>query len=202
MKRIFAAALCAALLCTGITTPYAADNSWMTYNDPYADSNNDLRTPHRTNAEVSLWATQAIVTALSFKHGDYKERLASHKKYFQASGWHGYAQYLKNIKLVDVIKSERYNVATISSSQALLLGGGVKDGVYQWKITLPVITSIAIPGPNDGEQKTVSDTAGRITVVVARAKNSTDLSDKPTQDDDTLTIVAWDGRLEHNSAVE
>ncbi|MBU6475002.1 MAG: DotI/IcmL family type IV secretion protein [Alphaproteobacteria bacterium] len=153
-------ALSGAALAQGGGAPAASPSAdkplpaWLQYKSPYVGEEDDIANPHRTTDEIETWAEQASADVLTFDRENYATRMAGFKKYFAASGWKQYADYLKSSHIVDMVGTDGYSIGAIVDEMPLIINQGTVNGAYNWILRMPVTVSFFTKDPETGAEKT------------------------------------------------
>ncbi len=158
-----------------------AKPDWMAYKNPYVGEETDIANPHRNSDEIAAWARQAATDVLSFGPGDYREKIAGFKKYFAATGWQLYADYLRSSNTLTSVTTEGQTVGAIADGQAEIVNSGPVDNAYHWIVKVPLTISFSIKGANGAVKPT---TTGKYTLFL-------DLARTAATDGDGIVINNW-----------
>ena len=88
-----------------------------------------------TDAELSVWVNEAIVTTYTF---DYKHYLAEQKRiayYFSSNAWEAYSTALTSSNLLATIQKNGYYVSAVAQSTPVIN----KRGPGVWEAKMPII---------------------------------------------------------------
>ena len=139
--------------------------AWMQYNSPYSSKRADLGVSHMGAQEISAWTQEAVSDVLSFSPEDYTERLTGFKKYFVASGWQGYAAYLGENGLPDLVKGQKYSLNAIVRDPPRIVKEGSVGGTYRWLVKASAVLSLSRQNA-EGQSQTIPATTRNINVLV------------------------------------
>ena len=148
--------------------PAAPTSDWTQYKSPYAGEQNSLANPNRTNAEISAWTQKAVASALSFSPEDINQKIAEAKKLFVASGWTEYAAYVKQAQLVERVRNQKLNLATIMNGDVNVIGADVVGGTYHWLVRAPVMVTFFTVDAVTKEQKPAGTGKFTLTLQIGR----------------------------------
>lgn len=138
--------------------------AWMQYNSPYSTKQQDLSVSHMAAPEISTWAQETVSDVLSFGPADYTERLTGFKKYFIVSGWQGYAEYMSQNGLADLVKGQQYALNAIVNDPPHVLKEGSISGTYRWLVETSAVLSLSREN-SDGQSQAVPATTRRIKIL-------------------------------------
>lgn len=133
------------------------------------DAKADLSIPHRTQAEVLIWANQTVSSLLSFDAGTdndmnsktfgdytYKKHFAEYQSKFLKKGWQQFQAYLKKYYMVERVLDKKYRVIAINEGYSFVARHGTVSGVYRWDVEIPVLLSymdMNAPRPKDPREE-------------------------------------------------
>lgn len=151
------------------TTPAVpqTDSSWMEYYDPYSAAQNDISTPHRSSDEIVTWAVSSLTNAMTFTPQNFSAHLADIKQYFTQQGWYEYAAYMKESRMVEMIRDQNYSVTTIINGDAAVINSATSGGSYHWLVSAPIIVSFSYPDA-EGNPAPVPGGSFRATLQIGR----------------------------------
>lgn len=172
---------------TGTTSSTTAADpaipDWMEYKNPYTAEQDNLTNPHRTPEEITMWAEQIAVEALSMSNENSNERLTEIKKVFAPSGWKDYVTYLQKSQLINMIRQQDYDAMTIVDGSGFIAQKASTGGAYRWLVEVPVVTSLTRPDPQTGQPGAARSARLRIIIQIGRVKQG--------GDDNDIAIESW-----------
>jgi hypothetical protein len=103
-----------------------------------------LDVPNMTNRAVLSWAVTSVTEILTIGFGDFEKKLLTQKFRFTPSGWESFTGAFDNLKTGKTFLEDQLVLTTVASDTAVIIAQGVnEDGVYQWKVQIPVIMTYA-----------------------------------------------------------
>ena len=176
-----------------VSTPVpVAKPAWMAYQDPYVGEQNNLNNPHRTTEEIIAYAQMLVTDGLNLKPDDFNQHVAGMKKNFSDHGWGDYANYLKESRLADMVRVDKYNVSTIINGAAMVATQGANEGHYEWQINAPIMMTF-LQDDGSGKLREVNTGRFKIAMVLARVAPNGEMTEG-------LQIRSW--RVESVSSNE
>lgn len=92
-----------------------------------------------SDAELSVWANEAIVAAYTFSATDFLDKQKTIAKYFTSTGWINYNKALQASKLKESVQKNNYTVSAVA-----LLPPTLKTiENNQWQATMPLLVLYA-----------------------------------------------------------
>jgi hypothetical protein len=103
-----------------------------------------LDIPNMTNRAVLSWATTSITEILTIGFGDFEKKLVIQKPRFTPAGWDSFAKAFDNQKTGQTFLENQLVLTTVPSETAVILAQGLnEEGIYQWKVQVPVVMTYA-----------------------------------------------------------
>ena len=103
-----------------------------------------LELPNLTNPAIVSWAATSCTEVLSFGFGDIEAITLLQKKRFTRTGWEAFVKAFLGTKISEAFKRGQMVMTTVPTDTPVIVGQGVNaDGVYQWKVEVPIITTFA-----------------------------------------------------------
>jgi hypothetical protein len=100
--------------------------------------------PNMTNRAVLSWATSSVTGILTIGFGDFEKKLLAQKSRFTEDGWKSFALAFDNQKTGKTFLEEQLVLTTVPSDTAVIIGQGINEqGIYQWKVQVPIIMTYA-----------------------------------------------------------
>ena len=100
-----------------------------------------LDEPMHSAPYITKWTSEAVMSAFSFSFADYQRSLNSSRKYFTDFGFESFINALNEASILESVKANSYVVTAIPRGALTITGQGYIDGVYAWKIEVPVMVS-------------------------------------------------------------
>jgi len=95
-------------------------------------------------------ATKSFIELLNFNHLNYEDRLEDSKELFLNEGYHQeYVQKIKKSPWFDTMIENNMDVSGVVVNEPIILnpGGSIAQGGLQyWKVSLPVVLFMEVPG--------------------------------------------------------
>lgn len=98
-------------------------------------STNTLANSNNTEAELSVWVNEAIVSTYHYSYKNFLERQKEIAKYFTANGWTAYSTALLASNLPDSIKTNAYFVNSVATNPPALKS----TGADKWQAVMPLL---------------------------------------------------------------
>lgn len=126
-----------------------------------------LERPVQSIEEVNVWAAKAVTAAFTLDFANYRQRLTEIRPYFTDAGWKGYQTAIDGQGILQSITQNKIVVTAVPSQSPVVTATGVVDGVYGWKIEIPIIVTYetATAGGSAGRGRSSNNMIIQITVV-------------------------------------
>lgn len=92
----------------------------------------------RTNTLLN-WATDAATSVYNFDFVHYREQLQTASEFFTVSGYKNFLAALQQSNNLKAVKEKKLVVSAVASGAPVILDEGVLEGIYAWKIQLPML---------------------------------------------------------------
>jgi macrophage killing protein with similarity to conjugation protein len=103
-----------------------------------------LTRPNMTNRAVLSWAVTSVTEIMTIGFGDLIPQLTKQKPRFTTSGWVSFVTAFSKQRINESFKSSQLVLTTVPSDTAVILNEGPDpDGIYQWKVQVPIIMTFA-----------------------------------------------------------
>ncbi|MCA0403750.1 MAG: DotI/IcmL family type IV secretion protein [Proteobacteria bacterium] len=87
------------------------------------------------NAQLSVWANEAIVATYSYNYQNFLTRQKEIAKYFTSEGWMAYSKALNDAKLPQSIQDNSYAVSAVATLPPTITT--VKEN--EWQASMPIL---------------------------------------------------------------
>lgn len=137
-----------------------------------------LTMPNMTNQAVLSWSVTSVTEIMTIGFGDFERRLLSQKPRFTTTGWDSFVGAFLKQKIGESFKEHQLVLTTVPSNTAVILSQGQnKEGIYEWKVQVPVVMTYATNDNVTRHERTV------ITLTIVRV---------PTQESSSgVAIKTW-----------
>lgn len=125
-----------------------------------------LNEPMLAPSSVLSWAGQAATEAFSFDYVSYRGQLEEAAVNFTPEGWRSFLKALEDSRNIDLVIQRKLIVTAKLSGAPVILTEGVVNGVYAWRVELPILIETFAPNDNiNGQSISVSMTISRVPVL-------------------------------------
>lgn len=94
-----------------------------------------------SDSDVLKWASDAAQLAYTYDFKNYPKQLQVLQDYFTPAGWKAFSNALNKSNNLSVVQSRKLVASANPTGKATLLKEGVKDGIYTWKIQIPMLAT-------------------------------------------------------------
>jgi len=98
-----------------------------------------LSEPVVTSAELLQWATVAATSVNTYNFTNWRQSLQEASDNFTAKGWHDFQAQLKASNNLVAVTTRKLSVTALATGAPTILDKGVINGVYKWKVRLPLL---------------------------------------------------------------
>jgi intracellular multiplication protein IcmL len=100
-----------------------------------------LNNPNTSDSVVTQWANLACIGAFTYDFVNYQAQLETASEYFTKDGWDNFMQSLQDSNNLNTVISKKLVVSAVALTPPLILKKGVVNGVYAWRIQLPILVT-------------------------------------------------------------
>lgn len=125
-----------------------------------------LTEPNVTPSSLTKWVTQGVTNAYTLDFYQYQDSIDSLKEYFTKGGYKTFLDSLQESGSLNKIIKDKLVVSAVAINSAIILQEGIMDGVYTWKIQLPLLLNYQ-GASTTSTQKTIA-----VNVLVTRVPTS------------------------------
>jgi hypothetical protein len=130
-------------------------------NAPGSEKEVPVDRPNIEQTALLPWVADTAGQVWTLGPEDYQETLKKAAEKFTKSGWKDITGILARNKIIDQVSKENLYV-TIMPGTPILLSEDVKEGVYQWIVTMPATISYTKDKENHNELTTINVTVVRV----------------------------------------
>ncbi len=102
-----------------------------------------LAKPNMTRVQIRVWANEAAVSTYSYDFLNYQKQLENASDYFSPKAWKVFMQALNKSHNLDAIRKNKMAVSAVAQGAVVIKNQKVKNGVYSWQVTLPLLVTYA-----------------------------------------------------------
>jgi intracellular multiplication protein IcmL len=103
-----------------------------------------LSEPNLSRPAVLSWAAQAATETLNFGFHDYRRRLQESSRHFTRIGWGSFVKALQDSGMIESVEQNRQVLSAVPRAAPTILSEGILNGVYQWRIEIPMMITYEI----------------------------------------------------------
>lgn len=100
-----------------------------------------LNQPNMSDTAVLNWATEATKSAYSYDFKNYAKQIQENKQYFTAPGWAAFMAALDKSNNLKVVENKKLVASAATAGKPVILKKGVRNGIYTWKIQIPLLAT-------------------------------------------------------------
>lgn len=98
-----------------------------------------LNEPNVTPTSLLKWVTQAVTSAYTIDFYHYQDTMDNLKQYFTYDGYINYVNSVNASGSLKKIIADKLVVGAVAIDTAVILQEGMMNGVYSWKVQLPLL---------------------------------------------------------------
>ena len=97
-----------------------------------------LNQPHLTASAVNRFAVEAVTSSLTYDFANYRADFQEAQRWFvKPTGWNSFVEAIQRSGTLDLVKKRKFNTTAIAQG-AVILEEGVRNGIYEWRVQMPV----------------------------------------------------------------
>lgn len=101
------------------------------------------------------WAAESVTSIFTYDYVNYRKQFQSNVDYFSADGWQAYMEQLDKSGTLQTVKEKSMLVSAVITSSPVIAGEGQMNGVYTWKVEMPIDVTYTPFGQSPIKQKLV-----------------------------------------------
>lgn len=100
-----------------------------------------LDQPNLPPSALLQWANQAAIASYTYNFQDYRAELQAASDFFTPSGWSNFLDALNRSNNLSAVISKKLVVSAVATGAPVILDQGIIDGIYTWKVQMPMLVS-------------------------------------------------------------
>lgn len=101
------------------------------------------------------WAAESVTSIFTYDYVNYRKQFQGNVDYFSADGWQAYMEQLDKSGTLQTVKEKSMLVSAVVTSSPVIAGEGVFNGVYMWKVEMPIDVTYTPFGQSPIKQKLI-----------------------------------------------
>lgn len=102
---------------------------------------NPLMQPNTSDSVVAQWANLACIGGFTYDFVNYESQFETASEYFTKDGWNSFITSLQESNNLKTVISKKLVVSAVGLSPPIILKKGVVNGVYSWRIEIPILVT-------------------------------------------------------------
>lgn len=153
---------------TATTKPIAGSGTTINVTSPQikaVTASAPLDQANMSDNDLLGWATDAAQLAYTYDFKNYPKQMQLLKDYFTPEGWRAFTTALDKSNNLNVVQNRKLVASASPIGKATLLKEGVKNGLYTWKVQLPMQATY------ESESRLIKQNL-LVTLLISRTSNS------------------------------
>ncbi|MEO0394159.1 MAG: type IVB secretion system apparatus protein IcmL/DotI [Pseudomonadota bacterium] len=121
-----------------------------------------LNEPMLTQSAILSWAGKASTDAFTFDFVNFRQQLQEAAQAFTPDGWRSFLQALEDSRNLDAVRSRKLIVNAALQGAPVILTEGVVNGVYSWRIEMPIVVAYRSANEVQRQNLLVNMTVSRV----------------------------------------
>lgn len=101
------------------------------------------------------WAAESVTAIFTYDYVNYRKQFQGNVDYFSADGWQAYMEQLDKSGTLQTVKDKSMLVSAVVIGSPVIAGEGQLNGVYMWKVEMPIDVTYTPFGQSPIKQKLV-----------------------------------------------
>lgn len=101
------------------------------------------------------WAAESVTSIFTYDYVNYRKQFQGNIDYFSADGWQAYMEQLDKSGTLQTVKEKSMLVSAVVTSSPVITGDGQVNGVYMWKVEMPIDVTYTPFGQSPIKQKLI-----------------------------------------------
>ncbi|MFZ6733172.1 DotI/IcmL/TraM family protein [Undibacterium sp. Ji42W] len=101
------------------------------------------------------WAAESVTSIFTYDYVNYRKQFQGNVDYFSAEGWQAYMEQLDKSGTLQTVKEKSMLVSAVVTSSPVITGEAPVNGVYMWKVEMPIDVTYTPFGQSPIKQKLI-----------------------------------------------
>lgn len=101
------------------------------------------------------WTAEAVNSIFTYDYVNYRKQFQGNVDYFSADGWQAFMEQLDKSGTLQTVRDKSMLVSSVVSGSPVITGEGQANGVYMWKVEMPIDVTYTPFGQSPIKQKLV-----------------------------------------------
>ena len=121
-----------------------------------------LNEPMLTQSAILTWAGKAATDAFTFDFVNFRQQLQEAAQAFTPDGWRSFLQALEDSRNLEAVREKKLIVNAALQGAPVILTEGVVNGVYSWRIEMPIVVAYRSANEVQRQNLVVNMTVSRV----------------------------------------
>lgn len=100
-----------------------------------------LDQPNMPPSTLLQWANSAAIASYTYNFVNYRQELQAASEFFTPEGWQQFISALKASNNLNSVIDKKLVVSAVATGAPIVLDQGVIDGVYTWRVQMPMLVT-------------------------------------------------------------
>lgn len=114
-----------------------------------------INRPTISKNALLTWTAEAVTSIFTYDYVNYRRQFQANVDYFSADGWQAYMEQLDKSGTLQTVKEKSMLVSSVVSGSPVVTGEGPVNGVFMWKVEMPIDVTYTPFGQSPIKQKLV-----------------------------------------------
>lgn len=121
-----------------------------------------LNEPMLTQSAILTWAGKAATDAFTFDFVNFRQQLQEAAQAFTPEGWKSFLKALEDSRNLEAVRVKKLVVNAALQGAPVILTEGVVNGVYSWRIEMPIVVAYRSANSTQRQNLLVNMTVSRV----------------------------------------
>jgi intracellular multiplication protein IcmL len=121
-----------------------------------------LNEPMLTQSAILTWAGKAATDAFTFDFVNFRQQLQEAAQAFTPDGWRTFLKALEDSRNLEAVRERKLVVNAALQGAPVILTEGVVNGVYSWRIEMPIVVAYRSANNTQRQNLIVNMTVSRV----------------------------------------
>ncbi len=115
-----------------------------------------------TQSAILTWAGKAATDAFTFDFVNFRQQLQNAAQAFTPDGWRSFLKALEDSRNLEAVRQKKLIVNAALQGAPVMLTEGVVNGVYSWRIEMPIVVAYRSANEVQRQNLLVNMTVSRV----------------------------------------
>lgn len=124
-----------------------------------------LNMPYMQSNALINWVTNAVTSVYTYDFLNYRKTFQDNQKYFTSGGWQAFLDQMQKSRNLKTVQDKKLVVSASPAGAAVVTNSGVLNGVYSWRVQIPIVVTYTSLSQQFSERLLVTLTVQRLSTL-------------------------------------